>query len=85
MNRHKRRAAGKQPAPATLPAPAIAPVVGYSGKPGFVLRMFAKVLLSKWVLKRVNHSDIRRVLASLAAQAGRTDLSEILRRQDPAG
>lgn len=44
------------------------------------MRIFAKVLLSQWVLKRVNHPDLRRVLASMAVQAGRPDVYEILRR-----
>lgn len=83
MNRHKRRAAAKQPqpAPTIAPAPGAAPADVYSGRPGLVLRMFAKILLSDWVLKRVRHPDVRRVLASLAAQAGRPELSETLRKQ----
>lgn len=84
MNRHKRRAAAKQAQPEQAPAAAptaAAPAEVYSGKPGLVLRAFAKVLLSNWVLKRVHHPDVRRALASLAAQAGRRELSETLRRQ----
>ena len=85
MNRHKRRAAKHAPLPVTpaptgAPARFAAPADVYSGRPGLVLRFFAKVLLSKWVLKRVSHPDVRRALASLAAQAGRAELSETLRR-----
>lgn len=80
MNRHTRRATAKNPKPAPVtPAASIEPAPVY-GKPGLVLRIFAKVLLSQWVLKRVNHPDLRRVLASMAVQAGRPDVYEILRR-----
>lgn len=83
MNRHKRRAAAKQPkpAPTVAPAPSAAPAEVYASRPGLALRVFAKVLLSTWVLKRVSHPDVRKVLASLAAQAGRPELAETLRRQ----
>lgn len=82
MNRRQRRAAAKQPSPIP-PASAVAPPA-YLGKPGLLLRLFAGVLLSKWVLNRVQHPDVRRALASLAVQAGRTDVLEDLRTQDPA-
>ncbi|MBX7198918.1 MAG: hypothetical protein K1X51_06030 [Rhodospirillaceae bacterium] len=84
MNRHKRRAAAKQaqstPEPGAALPQAVAPVETPFGKPGLVLRMFAKILLSDWVLKRVHHPDVRRALASLAAQAGRLELAQTLRR-----
>lgn len=84
MNRHRRRASAKQgqsaPAPTTAPQAAATPIQALPGKPGLVLRLFAKALLSKWVLKRVHHPDVRRALASLAMQAGKVDLAETLRR-----
>lgn len=80
MNRHKRRAAAKQVQTTPAPDSAAAPLTEvYPDKPGLVLRVFATVLLSNWVLKRVHHPDIRRVLGSLAAQAGRPELAQTLR------
>lgn len=82
MNRHQRRAAGKPPQQPIVPTPVAGSAQPVSsGKPGVVLRFFARILLSKWVLKRVNHPEVRQALASLAAQAGRPELSETLRRQ----
>lgn len=43
--------------------------------PGLVLRVFAKVLLAPWVLKRVRHADVERLIAGVAGQAGRPDIA----------
>jgi hypothetical protein len=51
-------------------------------KPKLFTRLLAKVLLSRWVLKRVQHPDVERLLISFATEAGRTDIAdELVRRQ----
>ncbi len=89
MNRKQRRAAAKQPqqSTATRPAYAVDPIATVpAGKPGFVLRMVAKVMLSHWVLRRVRHPDVERILASVAFQVGRPEIArELLHRREIRG
>jgi hypothetical protein len=71
MNRHERRASAKQVKPEGTPI--AAPQPGLPQRPGLGLRLFARILLSQWVLKRVHHPDIVRILMQVAQQVGRTD------------
>ena len=86
MNRRERRSAAKIKRPAApggqqipqvtigaKPDPEAAP--GPQAKPGLVLRLFAKILLAPWVLKRVRHADVERLIAGVAMQAGRPDIA----------
>jgi hypothetical protein len=51
-------------------------------KPHFMMRILAKVLLSRWVLNRVKHADVERLLMTFATEAGRPDVAdELVRRQ----
>ncbi|MFM9967454.1 MAG: hypothetical protein ACKVQK_03485 [Burkholderiales bacterium] len=87
MNRQQRRAAAKRKpeiAPSPAPhSPATAPThePAAMAKPGFLLRFFAKILLAPWVLKRVRHADMERLLAGVAVQAGKPEIAvELLGR-----
>ena len=40
-----------------------------------VLRFFANILLAPWILKRVRHADLERLLAGVAVQAGRPEVA----------
>jgi hypothetical protein len=120
MNRHDRRAAGKQrpsrglelnapPADAAR-SPVQAPETGspitisssdlpqgvildssiFPGheaptqtphKAGLLTRALAHVLLSRWVLKRVQHPDVEQLLTSFAREAGRLDIADELTRR----
>lgn len=78
MNRRHRRATAKQEQsqPAYNPDGSVAPVAPIVAKPesvGLGLRIASRLLLSKWVLKRVQHRQVLGVLADPAAQSGRTD------------
>lgn len=78
MNRRHRRASAKQEKaqPAYNPDGSVAPAAPIVAKPesaGLGLRIASRLLLSKWVLKRVQHRQVLGVLAELAAQSGRTD------------
>ncbi len=45
-------------------------------------RLLARVLLSRWVLARVHHPDVERLLISFASEANRTEVAdELIRRQ----
>jgi hypothetical protein len=51
-------------------------------KPSLVIRALAKILLSPWVLARVQHPDVERLLISFAVQTNRIDVvDELTRRQ----
>jgi hypothetical protein len=51
-------------------------------KPGIFIRLLAKVILSRWILNRVKHSDVERLLITFAAEAGKPDIAdELTRRQ----
>jgi len=51
-------------------------------KPSLVIRALAKILLSPWVLARVQHPDVERLLISFAVQTNRVDVvDELTRRQ----
>jgi len=56
------------------PQPAAGPVQ----PPSLALRFFARLLLARWILTRVNHPDIVRVLLQVAHQVGRDDAIAIL-------
>lgn len=89
MNRRIRRAAVKQEQsrPAYNPAESVTPVAPIVAKPGTAglgLRIASRLLLSKWVIRRVQHRQVLGLLAELAAQSGRADalmLIEEKRRQ----
>ena len=52
-------------------------------KPGLLLRLFANIVLSPKVLKRVHHADVERLLAGVALQAGRPEVArELLSRKN---
>lgn len=81
MNRRTRRSAEKKAknTPTTTPVSApnkplpTAPVVADPGRPGMFLRIVAKVLLSRFALKRVNHAQVLHLLREVARQSGRMD------------
>jgi len=97
MNRRNRRAAAKQermpqnnetpydPSGSVTP---YAPVVPVPASGGFFLRLIARFLLSRWVVKRVQHPHVLSILSDLAGQAGRMDammqIQEKLRRRTGA-
>ena len=76
MNRRDRRAAKKTPTPEPSapgkPLP-MAPVVAADERPGVLLRVFARLLLSSFVVKRTNNPQVLRMLREVARQAGRMD------------
>jgi hypothetical protein len=80
MNRRDRRAAAKQdkdqPGQAYAPdgVKPVAPIMAKPTAPSLFLRLVAKILLSRWVLKRVQHGQVLAVLGDLAGQVGRTDV-----------
>jgi hypothetical protein len=75
MNRHERRArkaSGLSDAsPASQDVNAASPVP--AERPGVLLKLFSRILLGNWVLKRVNHPDLLTILLQIAEQTGRTD------------
>jgi len=79
MNRQQRRAAARagrrEGAP---PSPAQDTAQGLPHKPGLLLRMFAGIVLAPWVLNRVKHEDVERLLAGVARQAGRPEIERNL-------
>ncbi|MBL8642879.1 MAG: hypothetical protein JNK21_03015 [Rhodospirillaceae bacterium] len=60
-----------------------APTVRTDGAPpGLGLRLFSKILLSKFVLNRVKQPEVEKLLMSVALEVGRTDVvDELTRRQ----
>jgi hypothetical protein len=82
MNRRYRRTAAKQEKNQANQAAAYAPdgvtptmpIVGKQASPGLFLRLISRILLSGWVLKRVQHGQVLALLADLAGQVGRTDV-----------
>lgn len=74
MNRSQRRAAAKVRRPAPLEAQE-AKLEHQEVKPGFLLRLFAKLVLAPWILKRVHHAAVERLLAEVAVQAGRPEVA----------
>lgn len=51
-------------------------------KRGFVFRVFAKIMLSKFILSRISHPEIENILYSIASQSGRQDvMDELLLRE----
>lgn len=97
MNRHDRRAAAKQqkgtdPQAADIPLqtgqpmpdapPALATALAGQRKPSFWLKLFSKVLLSRWIVARVQHPQVEQLLISLALESGRPEVADqIVRRQ----
>ena len=62
-----------------------APVVAAPASSSFLLRLVARLLLSRWIIKRVQHPHVLMSLSHMAGQAGRMDammyIQEKLRRQ----
>jgi len=88
MNRHQRRAAKhQQDTPESRPSRDIDIQLGDTltsePKPqsGFILRSMSKIILSQWVLTRVRHHEVERLLMSLAMEVGRTDVVDLLLRR----
>jgi hypothetical protein len=53
-----------------------------AAKPSWVLRLVARILLSRWLLARVKNPEVERMLISMAMEAGRTEVAdELIRRQ----
>jgi hypothetical protein len=51
-------------------------------KPTLTVRLLSKILLSRWVLARVQHPDVERLLMGFATETGRQDVvDELIRRQ----
>ena len=77
MNRKQRRDAARsgRDFPSRLHE---AGVEGSEAKPGLFLRLFANVVLTPWVLTRVKHADVERLLAGVAMQAGRPEVAKSL-------
>jgi hypothetical protein len=77
MNRQERRAAAKKKGPPERieSEPAIE---GPQEPPSLLLRMFARVVLSPWVLNRVSHPEVERLLVSLAIQVGEPEKARSL-------
>lgn len=76
MNRRERRATKKNvttapPSPGK-PLP-MAPVVGADERPGLFLRVFARALVSAFVIKRVSNPEVLRMMREVARQSGRMD------------
>ena len=74
MNRRQRRTAVKTKR-GTTPAPPETQKPATEAEPGVLLRLFANILLAPWVLKRVRHADLERLLAGVAVQAGRPEIA----------
>lgn len=47
-------------------------------RPGLLLRMFSGILLTSWVIKRVQHPDVLVIMQQLARQTGRTEAAELV-------
>lgn len=74
MNRHDRRSAdraGRQSENVVPPAPAAALADGV--KPRFFLRLVSGILLSNFVLNRVHHPQVLKLLREVAKESRRTD------------
>ncbi|MBF0563443.1 MAG: hypothetical protein HQL37_15850 [Alphaproteobacteria bacterium] len=57
------------------PAPTVAETAPeIPRKPGLLVRLAARILLSRWIIRRMQHPEARRVIAILAVEAGREDL-----------
>jgi hypothetical protein len=87
VNRRERRSAQKVgPETKVLgSAPARAPVLADAGKPNFLLRATAKILLSDIVLNRIRHPQVLQMLMEVARQAGRLDAAQKLQALMRAG
>ncbi len=77
MNRRQRRIAAKSSRHAP-PEPQETRVAHPGAKPGLLLRLFANIALAPWVLNRINHADVERLLAGVAVQAGRPEVARNL-------
>lgn len=84
MNRRERRIAEKRGRneeaggaadrqPVQSPSVPVMPVVGDPGKPGLLLRMISRALLSQFVLDRVHQPHVLGMLSDVARQSGRMD------------
>lgn len=82
MNRQQRRRAAsteRQPGGPNIPSesffPDSAAAPATVTKPGFLVRGFAAIVLSSWVLRRVRHPAARAALALVAHEVGRHELA----------
>lgn len=87
MNRHQRRGNEKKGTaeirtPGPQPQQAF-PVMQDPGKPSLALRVLARVILSRFVLKRVNHPQVLFMLAEVARQARRMDAAAYIQTKLP--
>lgn len=76
MNRQQRRAAArqsKQGEPIPESAPTVASSNSETSRPSRMMRIFARLLLANWVIKRVHHPDLVAILLQIAQQVGRAD------------
>jgi hypothetical protein len=67
---------GDAPPGATIPSFTLAATSAPTApraKPGIALRLFSRLLLANWLIKRVHHPDIIGLLLQIAEQAGRSD------------
>ena len=80
MNRQQRRAAARSGQDPHVPrSPGSAETLDATeAKPGFFLRIAARVMLAPWVLNRINNSDVEKLLASMALQAGKPEIARNL-------
>ena len=89
MNRHQRRGDEKKRAaeipPSGQPAPPqqALPVMQDAGKPSLALRCLARIILSRFVLKRINHPHVLFMLAEVARQARRLDAAAFIQTKLP--
>lgn len=79
MSRRDRRAAASQEKlrnreTAGTSVPLVAPIVEKPRKIGLLLRLFSRILLSKWVMRRVSHPQVLATLGEVARQSGRMDV-----------
>jgi hypothetical protein len=88
MNRHQRRAAERQQTAkepevgvSSITTPVDRLVNAPTHKPALITRLLATVLLSRWVLARVQHPDVERLLINFATEAGRFDVADDLARR----
>jgi len=72
MNRRQRRVSAKTPAKPGQPSHATSVETGQAS-PTLALRLAARLLLSAWVLRRVQSPQIFSMLRQVAIQAGRDD------------
>lgn len=68
---------GTAPQGTVLPSFTLGPQAAQPGtdsKPSLALRLFARLLLAKWLIKRIYHPDLVAILLQIAQQTGRSDV-----------